>query len=53
MTLFLGDLKLMNLLVQKLVGDNCTQTAQQCVGADGREAVGESSSLPAAAQLHR
>lgn len=27
--------------------------AQQCVGADGIEVIGESSRLPAAAKLHR
>lgn len=32
---------------------SCSSAAQHCVGADGIEAIGENSSLSAAAQLHR
>jgi hypothetical protein len=32
---------------------SCSSAAQQCVGADGTEVIGQSSELSAAAQLHR
>lgn len=54
-TLFVcrSRLSLRNSIELQVFAHSIVPAAQHCVGTDGTEAIGESSSLSAAAQLHR